>query len=158
MHHLMIAIAYSVLVSAIVFAVIILTGNYDQWLMGLAVSGGILVVFCLAGLLMGTAASGKIHRRIRACDGKTAMESEHFIPCAKELSYGQEWLVYHKENTYLFWTKKNIHEIKVVSQKHNRCVLAVYSTLHPEGEAIHCSYDEASMNDLKEWLNTPEGM
>jgi hypothetical protein len=56
MHHLMAAIVCSVLASAVVFALIIGTKNYNQWLMGLAVSGGILVVFCIVSLLLASVA------------------------------------------------------------------------------------------------------
>jgi hypothetical protein len=80
------------------------------------------------------------------------MEAETFVPCTKELSHGSEWLVYHKDNTYLFWTKKNIHTIKIVTQKKTHYQLAVYSTLHPEGEAIKCTASAEQMEELKNWL------
>ena len=153
MHHLMLAIVYGVIASALLFAVMIVTKNYGMWLIGLGVTACILVVFCLAGLLSAGAACAKIHRRIRSCDGTVAMESEDFTSCAKELSFGSQWLVYHKENTYLFWTRKNIHQIKVVSEKKNSFVLAVYSTLHPEGEALKCTGNRESLESLNTWLH-----
>jgi hypothetical protein len=153
-HHLMAAIVTAVVISALIFVFIICTGNYSQWVMGLLASAIALVICVLVGFFSASLACGRIHHRIHSCDGAVSLESETFTPCAKELSYGSEWLVYHKENTYLFWTKKNIHQIKLVSQKRNRCVLAIYSTLHPEGEAVKCSYDEASMDSLRQWLSS----
>jgi hypothetical protein len=156
MHHLMAAVVMGVLMGILIFGIILGTGSYNQWLMGLAATAGVLVLFCVIGFFLAEAACAKIHHRIRVCEGTVSMESETFVPCAKELSHGREWLVYHKENTYLFWTKKMIREIKIVSQKRNRCTLAVYSNLHPEGEAISCSYDEEALQELKAWITSSQ--
>lgn len=156
MHHLMAAIVFGVLAGILIFGVIIGTGNYHQWIIGLAATAGAIVLFCFIGFFMAAASCAKIHHRIRVCGGTISMESETFVPCAAELSHGKEWLVYHKENTYLFWTKKMIREIKMLSQERTRCELAVYSSLHPEGEAIYCSYDKEALQELKEWITSSQ--
>lgn len=153
MHHLMVSLILSVIVSALIFAFMIVTGNGSQWINGLIVTAGIVVAFCLAGLIIASMTNGRIRRRIKACQGASAIENEILTPCAKELSYGSEWLIYHHDNTYLFWTKKNIQQIKVISQKKNHCVLAVYSTLHPEGEGLKCTAEPQAVEALLQWAS-----
>lgn len=158
LYHLMVSLVCGVIANVIMFAVIFLTGNSSQLMWGAAVAAGIFIVFVLIGMMNAVKACGRIHHRIRSCEGKTAMEAENFIPCAKELAYGNEWLVYHHDNTYLFWTKKNIHEIRVLSQKKNHYQIAVYSTLHPEGERISCTGTEEDLNGLKQWMASSSAM
>jgi hypothetical protein len=156
MHHLMVSLVCSAGLGLVLFAVMIAAGSQSQWLVGLEVTGGMIVLFAVIALLSAAASGRRIHKRIVANDGSISLESESFTACAKELSYGKEWLVYHHENTYLFWAKKNIHAIKVLSQKKNHLRLAVYSTLHPEGEAIRCTGGSETAETLQKWLSSAD--
>jgi hypothetical protein len=156
MHHLMVSLVCSAGLGLVLFAVMIAVGSQSQWLIGLEVTGGIFVLSALIALITAAGAGRRIHKRIVANDGSISLENESFTSCAKELSYGKEWLVYHHENTYLFWTKKNIHQIKVISQKKNHLQLAVYSTLHPEGESIRCTAGAETADALQKWLSSAD--
>lgn len=153
MHHLMMSLVYSVLAAVFVFGLMIVLKQYDQWLMGLEVTAVIVAAFCLIGFWMATVACAKIHHRIRVCAGTAPLESETFTACTKELSHGNEWLVYHRNNTYLFWTKKNIQNVKVLNEKPRSFTLAVYSTIHPEGESVTCTGKKDAMVELNNWLH-----
>lgn len=104
----------------------------------LLVSGMILVillVFSFLSLFITTPHNHKIVKRYKQCSQTIPLEEDSYMKLAKQLYVGKEWMIYHHQTTYLFFSKQDITNMTYTT-KGRKLILAIYTTLHPEGEAI----------------------
>lgn len=103
----------------------------------------LFMTICLTELLFLWKTSsqiGRIRVRIRYLENNgTPIDAEHFVRLSDELSYGENWLVYHVDTDYRFWHRYMLAEAKESENDHpevRKGILEIYSLQANVPEAV----------------------
>ncbi len=138
MSSVMSAVILGMIAGEIMLGICIQTHSYSEWMNVLIVTACTTLVLIILSVIRAAYINHRLKKRIQKCGASVSLDDQVYTKVSNELCYGSEWLVYHKGNTYLVWTKDTITSIEIVKSKklYDKGTVIIHSELNENGEAV----------------------